>query len=225
MTGVMTHTHHYMTHVMMVQAPSPELGDASDVRILRPTPSDTEAVLEMLRRCSRTSLLHRFHGFSDGVAYFEGLLRDGPIDQTFLAWCRSTCVAVATLGANATGVVDLGVLVEDGWQRRGIGTWLVATLLVNARETGVTTVHADVLGDDGFILDALRRIGPLTVAIESGSYSVDIEIDRRRTASSGTHFPVGFDAALSAYLEHRPPSGLLGIPHPRTDAERIKEHA
>jgi GNAT superfamily N-acetyltransferase len=195
MTGVMTHTHHYMTSVMMVQAPSAEFRDVSDVRILRPTPSDTEAVLEMLRRCSRTSLLHRFHGMSDGVAYFEALLRDGPIDQTFLAWCQSACVAVATLGARATGVVDLGVLVEDGWQRRGIGTWLVASLLVNARANGVTTVHTDVLGDDGFILEALRRIGPLTVAIESGSYSIEIDIDRHRGESSGSHVPVDFDAA------------------------------
>src|SRR5271163_898207 len=179
MTGVMTHTHHYMTSVMMVQAPSAEFRDLSDVRILRPTPSDTEAVLEMLRRCSRTSLLHRFHGFSDGVAYFEALLRDGPIDQTFLAWCQSACVAVATLGARAMGVADLGVLVEDGWQRRGIGTWLVASLLVSARAKGVHTVHADVLGDDRFILEALRRIGPLTVMIESGNYSVGIEIGGR----------------------------------------------
>jgi N-acetylglutamate synthase-like GNAT family acetyltransferase len=212
MTPDMTHTHHYMTSVMMVQAPSPGLRDVSDVRILSPTPSDTKAVLEMLRRCSRTSLLHRFHGFSDGVAYFEGLLRDGPIDQTILAWCRSTCVAVATLGAKATGVVDLGVLVEDGWQHRGIGTWLVATLLVNARQTGVTTVHADVLGDDGFILESLRRFGPLTVAIESGSYSIDIDIDRHQAKPSGTHLPVDFDTANDS------PDGFVRLPAEKAHA-------
>ena len=102
---------------------------------------------------------------------------------------------MATLGVRATGVVDLGVLVEDGWQRRGIGTWLVASLLVNARANGVTTVHADVLGDDRFILEALRRIGPLTVAIESGSYSIDIDIGRHRAEASGTHRPVELTTA------------------------------
>jgi hypothetical protein len=43
----------------------------------------------------------------------------------------------------------------------------------------VSTVHADVLGDDLFILEALRRIGPLTVSIDSGSFSIDIDISRQ----------------------------------------------
>jgi hypothetical protein len=54
--------------------------------------------MAMLGRCSRASLFHRFHGFSDGVAYFGVLLRDGPFEQTLLAWYGSTCVGVATLG-------------------------------------------------------------------------------------------------------------------------------
>ena len=161
--------------------------------MLRPAASDTEAVLEMLGRCSRTSLLHRFHGFTDGANYFEALLQDRSIDHTFLAWYRSACVGVATLAPGATGIVDLGVLVEDAWQRRGVGTWLVASLLVNARSRGVTTVHADVLGADLFILEALRRIGPLTVAIEFGTYSIDIDIGRHGGQRSGIGLPVGFE--------------------------------
>jgi GNAT superfamily N-acetyltransferase len=207
----MTHTPKYMTSVMTLQAPSSELHDVSDVRLLRPTASDTEAVLEMLARCSRTSLLHRFHGFTDGRDYFGALLRDGPIDQTFLAWYQSTCVGVATLGARATGIVDLGVLVEDAWQRRGIGTWLVASLLVSARAKGLQTVHADVLGDDRFILEALRRIGPLAVAIESGSYSVDIEIGRRGRQPSGVHIRDGFHTGNAGQRRLDPcPASQLG---------------
>jgi N-acetylglutamate synthase-like GNAT family acetyltransferase len=182
-----------MTSVMMVQALRAGFHDVSEVRLLRPAASDTEAVLDMLGRCSRTSLLHRFHGFTDGANYFGALLRNGPIDQTFLAWNRSACVGVATLGAGATGIVDLGVLVEDAWQRRGVGTSLVASLLVDARSRGVTTMHADVLGDDFFILEALRRIGPLTVAIECGTYSIDIEIGGQEGQRSGIGLPVGLE--------------------------------
>jgi GNAT superfamily N-acetyltransferase len=138
--------------------------------------SDTEPLLGMLSRCSRATLFHRFHGFTDGLAYFGTLLRNGPVDRTLLAWNRSTCVGVATLGAGPTGSVDLGVLIQDAWQRRGIGTQLVAALLDIARTEGVTTVHADVLGEDLFILEALRRMGPLTVEIEFGNYSIDVEI-------------------------------------------------
>jgi GNAT superfamily N-acetyltransferase len=89
------------------------------------------------------------------------------------------------------GIVDLGVLVEDAWQRRGIGTRLVASLLVDARTRGVATVHADVLGDDLFILEALRRIGPVSVSIEFGSYSIDIEILRQAGRRSGSRLSAG----------------------------------
>jgi GNAT superfamily N-acetyltransferase len=135
----------------------------------------------MLARCSRGTLYHRFHGPTDGVAYYGALLRDRPVDPTLLAWHGSSCVGVATLGVGATGNIDLAVLVEDAWQRRGIGTLLVESLLDSARARGVASVHADVLGDDLFILRVLRRIGPLTVSIEFGTYSIDIDIKGTRT--------------------------------------------
>jgi GNAT superfamily N-acetyltransferase len=165
-----------MTSVMTVQAPGVPSGWMTEVVLLRPTASDTEAVLGMVGRCSRASLFHRFHGFTDGMDYFGELFRDRPLEQTLLAWHRSMCVGVATLGAGTTGVFDLGVLVEDAWQRRGIGTHLAESLVDCARARGLSTVHADVLGDDLFILESLRRIGPLTVSIESGSYSIDVEL-------------------------------------------------
>lgn len=165
-----------MTDVIVGQEPSVVPRGVIQVEVLTPATSDTEAVLAMLGRCSRASLFHRFHGFTDGVDYFGALLRDRPLQETLLAWYRSTCVGVATLGVGATGIVDLGVLVEDAWQRRGIGTRLTASLLDSTRARGLSRVHADVLGDDVFVLHALRRIGPLTVSIDSGIFSIDIDL-------------------------------------------------
>jgi GNAT superfamily N-acetyltransferase len=165
-----------MTSVMTIQVGGAAPWVPTELTVLRPTVADTQAVLAMLARCSPASLYHRFHGFTDGRAYFAALLRDRPAEKTLLAWRGSTCVAAATLAVGATGVLDLGVLVEDAWQRRGIGTRLVVSLVDRARAQGVITVHADVLGDNQFILEVLRRIGPLTVSIESGSLSVDIDI-------------------------------------------------
>src|ERR1700676_2129221 len=179
MTGVMIHTANYMTSVMTIQAPSAPSGWVREVAVLRPAVSDTEAVLAMLARCSRATLFHRFHGFTDGRAYFGAVLQARAPDRTLLAWYRSTCVGVATLGLGATEIFDLGVLVEDAWQRRGVGTQLTASVLDRARARGVSTVHADVLGDDLFILEAVRRIGPLRVSIDSGSCSIDIDISRQ----------------------------------------------
>ena len=192
MTCVMTHTVNHMTGVMMIQGRSGGSCDVGDLKVLRSVPSDTEAVLAMLRRCSRTSLFHRFHGFTDGAEYFGALLEDGSINQTLLAWNGSQCVGIANLGAEALGIVDLGVLVEDAWQRQGIGTSLVASLLVIAQASGARTVHADVLGDDLFVLEALRRIGPLRVSMEFGSYSIDIEIAGQEARRSGLGLSVGW---------------------------------
>jgi GNAT superfamily N-acetyltransferase len=180
-----------MTSVMMDQGPSAPLLGVAEVTLLSPALSDTEALLAMLGRCSRASLFHRFHGFTDGVTYFAALLRDHSDDQTLLAWSGSTCVGVATLGVGATGIVDLGILVEDAWQRRRIGTRLITSLLDGARAKGVTTVHADVLADGAFILHFLRRIGPLRVSIERGSFSIDIDLSSKPCQPSGNRFPSG----------------------------------
>lgn len=176
-----------MTSVMTVQGradtPSgPEARDhrLADVTVHPATASCTPAVLAMMARCSRSTLFHRFHGFTDGVAYTRTLLRAHPRDETLIAWYRSACVGLATLGLDTTGSADLGVLVEDAWQRRGVGTRMVALLLERARAKGLTTLHADVLSDDKFILRGLRRIGPLTGSVELGTISVDIDL-------AGTH--------------------------------------
>jgi GNAT superfamily N-acetyltransferase len=182
MTSVMIHTLESMTTVMMNQAPDTPHPCVTDVAVLGPTASNLEAVLAMLARCSRATLFHRFHGFTDGVAYYVALLRDRPVDQTLLAWHGSTCVGVASLGVGATGDNDLAVLVEDAWQRRGIGSRLAASFIDSARARAVPTVHADVLCDDLFVVQALRRLGQLTVSIEFGTYSIDIDVSRQPEA-------------------------------------------
>jgi GNAT superfamily N-acetyltransferase len=213
-----------MTSVIEVQAPSALPPGVSEVTVLRAAGPDAAAVLAMLGRCSRASLFHRFHGFSDGAAYFTALLRDQPAGQTLLAWSGSACVGVGTLGVGATGIVDLGVLVEDAWQRRGIGTRLMTSLLDGARAGGVTAVHADVLADDVFMLGVLRRAGPLRVSIESGSFSVDVDLSSQPGAADSAnglslslplHQWFSIPPAMTATLLRRSRSAVtLRIPRP-----------
>ena len=196
-----------MTSDITVQAHGAPLGFVDEVTVRKPERADAEAVLAMLRRCSRTSLYHRFHGFGDGGAYFAELLRNRPTDQTMLAWHGRACVGAATLAAGAARIPDLGVLVEDAWQRRGIGTRLTALLVDRARSTGVTSVHADILNEDLFILRALRRLGPLTTTFERGTVAIDIDLADRLSRSDGTSFPFGFVGEVDG--GHRvAPSGM-----------------
>ena len=86
--------------------------------------------------------------------------------------------------AGPAGNVHVGVLVEDAWQRRGVGKRIFSALTDMARATLVTELHADVLGEDGFVLPLLAEAGGLHVSLASGVYSVRVDI-RCRSASRG----------------------------------------
>jgi GNAT superfamily N-acetyltransferase len=144
---------------------------------LRPArTADEAAVCAMVSRCSPTSLYHRFHGCSDGLAYTRALFATESIGRTLLAWDEGVCVGMAGLVPDEEGIGHLGVLVEDRWQRRGIATRLVAALFRDARARGELTVRAVVLGQDDFIVHRLRRAGPLKLSVTLGTYSVDISL-------------------------------------------------
>jgi GNAT superfamily N-acetyltransferase len=140
----------------------------------------------MVTRCSRTTLYRRFHGFTDGLAYTRSALQS-PGDDTLIAWSGSTCVGMATLNVGDGPVADLGILVEDGWQRHGIGSRLIEAMLDRARARGATTVHADVLSDAGYLLEILRRFGSMTVVIERGTFSAEIDLSGPLTQRSPRH--------------------------------------
>jgi GNAT superfamily N-acetyltransferase len=156
-----------MTSVIDAQAAPPP------VTIGEPTDADTPLVLDMVGRCSRSTLFHRFHGFTDAVDSTRALLAR---TETLVAWRDATCVGMATLAPAGDGTADLGVLVEDNWQRQGVGSRLIAAALETARRTGTCVVHAEVLGDDGFIVALLRRIGPIRVTSARGGYSVTLDL-------------------------------------------------
>jgi GNAT superfamily N-acetyltransferase len=137
---------------------------------------DLAEVLDLLERCSRETLFHRFHGFSDGVAWATGLGSTEPRQLAVCARVRRRCVGIANLIRSTPTTVELGVLVEDRWQRRGIGGALVAELLEIAKAERVVTVHADVLFEDRFAVRMLRRHGPIHARIDGGVCSVDVEL-------------------------------------------------
>jgi GNAT superfamily N-acetyltransferase len=164
------------------RAPRPQPGDSSGVAVKALTVADEAAAIAMLNRCSRMTLFRRFHSFTDGRPYVRSLFGNGAGhgQQTLLAWHGTTCIGIANLAGNGAAGVDLGVLVEDAWQRRGVGSRLMSELFDRARAGGFTKVHADVLGDDQFVLRTLRRFGPLTVSLASGTFSVDLELGAGR---------------------------------------------
>jgi GNAT superfamily N-acetyltransferase len=148
------------------------------VEIVVGTVDDTEAVLAMLSRCSRRALFHRFHGFSDGVAHAHVVLAEEASSVTLLGRRDGQCIALATLAhERAGGTGHVGVLVEDHWQRHGVGLRMITSLVEDARRRGLRSIHADVLGEDQFLLALLSRFGSLIVSIEQGAFCIDVELE------------------------------------------------
>jgi len=148
-----------------------EIGDNDNLLVRSLLPADLPAVGEMTARCSRDTIFHRFHGFIDLPTYLGGLLTG---EQTSVVACwENCCVGLASLGPGAQGP-ELAVLVEDAWQRRGIGGALFDALVDMAKARGHRLLHADVLFEDAYILRALARYGRLDVELEYGDYSVSV---------------------------------------------------
>ena len=135
-------------------------------------PDQLPAVLAMLGRCSRETLFLRFHGATDGTSHALDLARRFD-HQTLGAWNGPDCVGLATL-AQGDESNDLGVLVEDSWQRRGIGAALLRSLTDLAGASGFTELHAEVLAENRWVLAILARIGVLDTTARWSVYSVTV---------------------------------------------------
>jgi len=136
--------------------------------------ADLPHVLAMFGRCSRTTLVRRFHGPSDGTSYARQLFTESD-QMTLGAWADGRCIGIATLAPNGDRY-DLGVVIEDDWQRHGVGTALVLRLVRWARARGIHELGADVLAESGFVLPALGRIGGVETTLTWGVYCVRIAL-------------------------------------------------
>jgi len=157
-----------------IKPPIPAQTPARQLQIRALSPDQLRDLLGMVGRCSPSTLFHRFHGITDGTAYIRHLVAASG-HESLTAWSGTRCIGVATLARSACDH-ELGILVEDGWQRRGIGTELLTCLVAFARARGIDRIVADVLGEDSFVLSALRRVGPLVVTLESGVYTVRVNV-------------------------------------------------
>jgi GNAT superfamily N-acetyltransferase len=82
--------------------------------------------------------------------------------EAFVAVVGDDIVALAdyALLAGCRDTAEFGVVVADGWQRRGLGPRLVTELLAVAESRGVTAVRAHTLAENGRVLKLLQRRWP-----------------------------------------------------------------
>jgi GNAT superfamily N-acetyltransferase len=115
------------------------------ILVRQSTPWDLTAVAKMHGRCSPRSLLDRYRagGRPPAVIAIDRALRK-PFSVVALA-PDSSVVAVASIAPDPLHsplCAELSILVEDGWQRRGLGSELTAHLAGVAQVAGFTELIA-----------------------------------------------------------------------------------
>ncbi|MFI6157221.1 GNAT family N-acetyltransferase [Kitasatospora sp. NPDC051170] len=151
--------------------------------LLRPAgPADKAAALAMHGRCSPASLRLRYHGpVRDADRYLDHLLDARHGHSLAVTAPDGRIVALGHLMWD-DGEAELAVLVEDGWQRHGLGTALLRRLAAAARAAGVGTVYAVTHAANTGLIAAMRRLAaPLDFQPEGGTLVI--------TATLGSHEP------------------------------------
>jgi GNAT superfamily N-acetyltransferase len=128
--------------------------------IIRRAVEDDHARLEaMLSRCTRETRYRRFHGFLQEFPepYFTEALKGPPHHFALVAETHGKIVALASCASG-----ELGILVEDSYQRQGIGTRLLKTLVA---ESGHNEFSASVQPDQRWIVPVLLRHSQIKIEI------------------------------------------------------------
>lgn len=170
---------------------SPTSVAAGTCSVRRAAAADRPALERMLARCTGQTRYRRFHG--PVTAFPERYLTEalsGSALHFALVACldedaerggtvvEGTVVALASCRAVDEGVAELGILVEDDWQRRGLGGDLLGEIVAYAARTGLRALQAQVLAEQPWIVGLLRRHGTCTTAGAGPALHVTLTLPR-----------------------------------------------
>ncbi|MBM7775687.1 GNAT superfamily N-acetyltransferase [Actinokineospora baliensis] len=130
------------------------------------TPADAEAVADLHARCSARTLFSRYHaGLRTLPRRWLHRLLQPPRGTTLVALCGTEVVAIAQLIRTADPAeAEISVLVEDGWQRQGLGAAMIGRLAAVARAAGHDRMVAWCLpAEVGFLRAATASGLPVAV--------------------------------------------------------------
>lgn len=154
------------------------LPEGNEITVRRADQSDVEAACAMHDRCSERTLSLRYHGpVGDAGRYLNHLLspRFGRTLAVQTASGRLVALGHLLWDGDET---EVALLVEDEWQRRGIGSELLGRLVTLAIEAGCASVYAVTQSSNTGMVAAMRGLGlPLDYQIEEGTLVVTARLD------------------------------------------------
>lgn len=153
--------------------------DGAGVVLRQGTPADADAVHRLHTRCSAHSLFARYHaGVRTLPRRLLHRLLSPPRGTTLLALCGTEVIGLAQLLRTTTpDEAEISVLIEDGWQGRGLGTAMIQRLATIARAAGHRELVAWCLpGEQGFARSAARCGLPMSVRRESDLIRIALRV-------------------------------------------------
>ncbi|MFC7308030.1 GNAT family N-acetyltransferase [Streptomyces monticola] len=154
------------------------LPEGPDISVRRADTDDLEAAKAMHERCSKRTLGLRYHGpVGDADRYLNHLLSPR-FGRTLAVQAPSgRLVALGHLLWDGDET-EVALLVEDDWQRRGIGGELLGRLVGLAIEAGCESVYAVTQASNTGMVAAMRGLGlPLDYQIEEGTLVITARLD------------------------------------------------
>ncbi|PKV90717.1 L-amino acid N-acyltransferase YncA [Amycolatopsis echigonensis] len=132
--------------------------DGAAVVLRLGTPRDIDAIGAVHLRCSAKTLFNRYHtGLSTVPRKWLHRLLMPPRGTSLLAVCGRDVIGFGQLIPQLDGTAEVSLLVEDAWQRQGIGTALLARLAALAEAGGTAELSAIRLaGNDAMVRTAVR---------------------------------------------------------------------
>ncbi|MFI8241677.1 GNAT family N-acetyltransferase [Streptomyces sp. NPDC085866] len=160
------------------------LPEGNDIAVRRADTGDLAAARAMHERCSKRTLGMRYHGpVGDAERYLNHLL--SPRFGRTLAAQTPTGRIVGLGHLLWDGdETEVALLIEDDWQRRGVGAELLGRLVAMAVEAGCESVYAVTQASNTGMVAAMRGLGlPLDYQIEEGTLVITARLDAAPVAA------------------------------------------
>jgi GNAT superfamily N-acetyltransferase len=135
-----------------------------NVTIRQINDADLLDLTDMFARCSRPTIYRRFHGYVRAFPepYFTDALKGDPRHFALVAETPGKIVALASCVTLGNGSCEIGILVEDDYQRQRLGTRLLDTLVAQA---GPRAVRATIQHDQRWIIPVLLRYQNIRIVL------------------------------------------------------------
>lgn len=170
------------------------LPEGNEITVRRADRDDAGAARAMHRRCSDRTLGLRYHHPADADRYLNHLLNPRFGRTLAVESSSGRLIALGHLLWDGEET-EVALLVEDAWQRRGIGSALLRRLVGLAADAGCDSVYAVTQASNTGMVAAMRALRlPLDYQIEEGTLVVTARLGtlraERRGAAGGHGLPL-----------------------------------